>query len=78
MIEMEIGYDDCALVLRPNGGIDVYCPEIDKAVGLPNVRMLRFLLISLVKATSESADVLELLEQIDKHILPEPENMVLH
>jgi hypothetical protein len=78
MIEMEIGYDDCALVLRPNGGIDVYCPEIDKAAGLPNVRMLRLLLISLVKATSDSADVQELLEEIDQHILPELENKVLH
>jgi hypothetical protein len=66
-IKVEIDHDDCALVIHSGGTIDVYCPELDKASHLPNVRLLRTILVSLVKTVSESDDINELLEQINQH-----------
>lgn len=68
MINMEINYEDCAVVFRPNGGIDVYCPDLDHAAKLPNVQLLRGLLIALVTTVSASDDVKELLAEIEQHM----------
>jgi hypothetical protein len=67
MINMEIEYEDCALVLKPNGGIEVYCPP--EASTQSNVKMLRSILIALVQSVSDSADIPKLLEEIEQNIL---------
>ena len=67
MINMEIEYEDCALVLKPDGGIEVYCPP--DASTQSNVKMLRSILIALVQSVSDSADIPKLLEEIDQNIL---------
>ncbi len=65
MIDMEINYEDCALVLKPNGGIEVYCPQESDA---SNVKLMRSLLIAIVHSVSESGDIPKLLEEIDQNI----------
>jgi hypothetical protein len=66
MINMEIEYEDCALVLKPSGGIEVYCPP--DAAAQDNVKMLRSILIALVHSVSDSADVPKLIEEIDQNL----------
>ena len=77
---MELDYDDCAVVLRPDGGIDVYCPELENSANLPNVQLLRALLIALVRSVpSDNNDINELLEQIEEHLAPQDNiSKILH
>lgn len=79
MINMEINYEDCAIVLKPNGGIDVYCPPTDsEEFSQPNVRMLRAILTALVKSAASTEDVQDLLQQIDENLTSTPTDRTLH
>jgi hypothetical protein len=76
---MEIEYEDCALVLKPGGGIEVYCPP--DASAQSNVKMLRSILIALVQSVSDSDDIPKLLEEIEQNILigvDPTQNKILH
>lgn len=79
MINMEIDYEDCAIVLKPNGGIDVYCPPTDsEEFSQPNVRMLRAILTALVKSAASTEDVQDLLQQIDENLTSDMPSRKLH
>lgn len=78
-ITFNIEQEDVALVLKPNGHIDVYCPDVQENAQANNMKLLRNLLISLVKETSEAEDAKTLLEEIDRHMLPMmPSGRTLH
>lgn len=72
MIDLEIDYDDCAVVFHTDGNIDVYCPDLAEgdAANQPNVQLLRGLLIALVKTVSSTDEIKELLNQIEQNMSP--------
>jgi len=76
---MEINDEDCAIVLKPNGGIDVYCPPTgSEEFSQPNVRMLKIILTTLVKSAASTEDIQELLQQIDENLTSATTYRTLH